>query len=341
MTMTMSTREFGRTGVHVTPITLGSWPMSGDRYGRIDDSEAVRTIHAALERGITSFDTAPGYGSGHAEETLGAALVGRRDQAIITTKCGIVPAAHATGQPGRDASRASILREIDDSLRRLRTDHVDVYLVHWPDPNTPLEETMAVMDEIQRAGKTRLVGVSNFDVDLLEQARGLRDIDVLQVGYNLFDRRQETEVFSYCQRNGIGVMAYGSLAYGLLTGAFTEDTTFEPTDWRSNGVAFGQPILGGDNFRHNVGLVQRLRDEVAVPLGLTVAQLALAWVVRNPIVTTAMVGARVPAEIEENVQAANVQLSDADVARIEAIMDQARGRVNVFRPFGWAMQVWN
>lgn len=336
----METRAFGRTGVRVTPITLGSWPMSGDRYGRIDDSEAVRTIHAAMDQGITSFDTAPGYGSGHAEETLGAALAGRRDQAIITTKCGIVPAAHATGQPGRDASRASIMREIEDSLRRLRTDHVDVYLLHWPDEATPLEETMAAMDEIQRTGKARLIGVSNFDVDLLEQARGLRDIDVLQVGYNLFDRRMEADVFPYCQRNGIGVMAYGSLAYGLLTGAFTEDTTFEPNDWRSNGVAFGQPILGGDNFRHNVGLVRRLRDEVAVPLGLTVAQLALAWVVHNPVVTTAMVGARVPAEIEENVGAANVSLSDADVARIEAIMDEARGRVNVFRPYAWAMQVW-
>jgi len=341
MTQTMQARQFGSTGVHVSPITLGSWPMSGDRYGRIDDSEAVRTIHAAMDQGITSFDTAPGYGSGHAEETLGAALVGRRDRAIITTKCGIVPAAHATGQPGRDASRASIMREIDDSLRRLRTDHIDVYLLHWPDEATPLEETMAAMDEIQKAGKTRLVGVSNFNVELLEQATGLRKIDVLQVGYNLFDRRMETEVFPYCQRNGIGVMAYGSLAYGLLTGAFDENTTFEPNDWRSNGVAFGQPILGGDNFRHNVGLVRRLRDEVAAPLGLTVAQLALAWVVRNPVVTTAMVGARVPAEIEENVGAARVELSDADAARIEAIMDEARGRVNVFRPFGWAMQVWS
>jgi aryl-alcohol dehydrogenase-like predicted oxidoreductase len=315
--------------------------MSGDRYGRIDDSEAVRTIHSALEQGITSFDTAPGYGSGHAEETLGAALVGRRDQAVITTKCGIVPASSHTGQPGRDASRASILREIDDSLRRLRTDHVDVYLVHWPDPETPLEETMGALDEIQQAGKTRLVGVSNFDIELLEQCRKLRSIDVLQVGYNLLDRRQEAEVFPYCQKNGIGVMAYGSLAYGLLTGAFAEDTTFEPNDWRANGVAFGQPILGGDNFRHNVRLVQRLRDEVAVPLGLTVAQVALAWVVRNPSVTTAMVGARVPAEIQENVGAAQVELSDADVARIEAIMDDARGRVNVFRPFGWAMRVWD
>jgi aryl-alcohol dehydrogenase-like predicted oxidoreductase len=233
------------------------------------------------------------------------------------------------------------LGEIDASLRRLRTDHVDIYLVHWPDPNTPLEETMAAMDEIARAGKTRLVGVSNFDVGLIEQCRRVRPIDVVQVGYNLFDRRMEREVLPYCREHGIGVMAYGSLAYGLLTGAFSEDETFDPSDWRSGGVAFGQPILRGDSFRHNVRLVRRLRDEVATPRGVTVAQLALAWVLRNPAVTTALVGARTPNEIEENVAAATISLSDAEVARIEAIMAEAAGRVDAFRPFGWAMEVWS
>jgi len=336
----LAAREFGTSGLRVSPITLGSWPMSGDRYGRIDDSEAVRTIRQALDLGITCFDTAPGYGSGHAEETLGAALEGRRDQAVVVTKCGIVPRAHGSQQPGRDSSRASIMREIDDSLRRLRTDHVDVYLVHWPDPETPLEETMSALDDIQRAGKTRLVGVSNFDVPLLEQCLGLRSIDVLQVGYNLFDRRMEREVFPFCKANGIGVMAYGSLAYGLLTGAFDENTTFEGNDWRANGVAFGQPILGGDNFRHNVRLVQRLRDEIATPKGVSVAQLALAWVLGNPVVTTSMVGARVPAEIEENIGAAQVQLSGEERTRIEQLMSEAAGQVQVFRPFSWAMEVW-
>jgi aryl-alcohol dehydrogenase-like predicted oxidoreductase len=216
-----------------------------------------------------------------------------------------------------------------------------VYLVHWPDANTPLAETMATMGEIQGAGKTRLVGVSNFDVPLLEQCLTLRPIDVLQVGYNLFDRRMEREVFPFCREHGIGVMAYGSLAYGLLTGAFTEDTTFDAADWRAGGVAFGQPILGGDNFKHNVRLVNRLRQEVATPRGLTVAQLALAWVVRNPVVTTAMVGARVPAEIDENIGAAQVNLSDDDVAQIEEIMADVAGRVDVFRPFRWAMEVWD
>lgn len=337
----MQQRQFGKTGLSVSPITLGSWPMSGDRYGRIEDSEAVKTIHSALDHGITSFDTAPAYGSGHAEETLGAALVGRRDKAVVITKCGIVPTRPGSTGPGRDASRASIMREMEDSLRRLRTDYVDVYLVHWPDANTPFEETMRALDDLQRAGKTRLVGVSNFDVPLLEQCRAVRPIDVLQVGYNLFDRRMEREVFPYCRQHGIGVMAYGSLAYGLLTGAFTEETTFEANDWRAGGIAFGQPILGGDNFRGNVRLVNRLRDEVAVPKGVSVAQLALAWVLNNPVITTAMVGARVPAEIEENVGAADVALSSGEVAHIERIMADAHGLVSAFRPFGAAMEVWS
>jgi aryl-alcohol dehydrogenase-like predicted oxidoreductase len=335
----MDTREFGRTGVNVTPITLGSWPMSGDRYGAIDDSEAVKTIRVARDQGITSFDTAPGYGSGHAEETLGAALAGLRDEAIVITKCGIIPSGR--GPVGRDSSRASIMREMDASLRRLRTDHLDVYLIHWPDPNTPLAETMATLQELKAAGKTRLIGVSNFDVPLLEQCLQFGPVDVLQVGYNLFDRRQEREVFPFCREHHIGVMAYGSLAYGLLTGGFTEDTTFDAADWRAGGIAFGQPILGGDNFRHNVRLVNRLRDEIARPKGLTVAQLALAWVVRNPVVTTAMVGARVPAEIEENVVAAGVSLSDQDVAQVEELMAGMAGGIDVFRPFKSAMELWN
>jgi aryl-alcohol dehydrogenase-like predicted oxidoreductase len=332
------TREFGPSSVGVSPITLGSWPMSGDRYGPIDDNEAVRTIRSALDHGIDSFDTAPGYGSGHAEETLGAALAGRRDEAIVTTKCGIGP--RPSGQPGRDSSRAAIMAEIDASLRRLKTDHVDVYLVHWPDPNTPLEETMRAMDDIARAGKTRLVGVSNFTVDLIEECQKVRPVDVVQVGYNLFDRRQERELFPFCQRHGIGVMAYGSLAYGLLTGAFTSATTFDENDWRANGVAFGQPILRGDNFLHNIDLVQRLKREVAEPKGVSVAQLALAWVLRNPVISTALVGARVPAEIEENVGAADLSLSDDEAATIERIMAEAAGQVQVFRPFSWAMEVW-
>ncbi len=320
-------------------IALGTWPMGGDgRYGKIDDGEATRTIHVALERGVTTFDTAPGYGGGHAEELLGAALRGRREQAIIITKFGVV--AGPPGQPGRDCSRAWTLSQLEESLRRLQTDYVDVYMVHWPDPKTPLEETMSALDDLVRAGKVRLVGVSNFDLDLIVKCRNLRPVDVLQVGYNLFDRRMERNVFPYCLRHGIGVMAYGPLAHGLLSGAFAEDFKFEPRDWRSRGVVSGQPILSGENFRQNVRVVNRLRDEVATPRGLTVAQLALAWVLRHPAVTTAIVGARSPAELRENMAATRTTLSDSDLALIEHIMLGSVGQVDVFLPFRWAMESW-
>ena len=208
----MQQREFGHTGLHVSLITLGSWPMSGDRYGRIDDSEAVITIRRALEQGITSFDTAPAYGAGHAEETLGAALAGRRDEAVITTKCGIVPS--ASGPPGRNASRASILREIDDSLRRLRTDHVDVYLVHWPDPKTPVAETMGELCALRSEGKLRAIGVSNFSVARMEEARkALGDVPLAsaQPKYNLIERGAEK-----AQAVAAATLARARAAVGLL-----------------------------------------------------------------------------------------------------------------------------
>jgi aryl-alcohol dehydrogenase-like predicted oxidoreductase len=336
----MSGATVGRSSLALSPITLGTWPMGGDgRYGPVDDRQAIDTIYRALDHGLTCFDTAPGYGSGHAEELLGSALAGRRHEAIIASKFGVVSG--PPGQPGRDSSRGWILRELEGSLRRLRTDYVDIYLVHWPDPKTPLAETMQTLDDLVRAGKTRLVGVCNFSVELIARCREVRSIDVVQVGYNLFDQRMEREVFPYCREHGIAVMAYGPLAHGLLTGTVSADTPFAGRDWRARGVAFGQPIFRADNLPRNVAVVNRLRDEVAAPKGLTVAQLALGWVLRNPAVTTAIVGARTPREIDENIGASAVRLAEADVTRIEAIMAGALGQARDFRPFSWAMEAWD
>ncbi len=336
----MEYKPFGRTGLDVSGIGFGCWPMGADRYGPIDESEATQAVRRAFDAGVNCFDTAPGYGIGHSEELLRGALGERRSQAIVVTKCGIVfnP---AKGVFDRDSSRANILREIDESLRRLGTEFVDVYLIHWPDPNTPFAETMRAMDEVANSGKVRFVGVSNFSVEQMEACMKVRRVDVLQVGYHLFDRRMEREVFPFCAQHGIGVMAYGSLGHGLLTGAFTQDTTFVDWDWRSKGVAFGQPIFRGENFRKNVAVVERLKEEVARPKGITVAQLALGWVMRNPVVSTALVGARKPAEVDENLGALDVTLSDQDLAQIDEIMRGAAGQVNVFRPFGMAMEVWS
>ena len=337
----MRYRPFGRTGITVSVVGFGCWPMAGDRYGAIEDDEAVAAIHRALDRGVNCVDTAPAYGAGHSEEVVARALEGRRRDVILVTKCGVrVP---PPGQPGplRDASRANILREIDASLERLRTDWVDVLLVHWPDPGTPFDESMRALEEVVASGRARFVGVSNFTGPMLAQCMRSRRVDVSQVGYHMLDRRQEQETFPYCLSEGIGVMGYGSLAHGLLTGAFTAATTFEAgRDWRAGGVAFGQPIFRGDNFGANVAVAERLRREVADPRGVPLSQIALAWVLDHPAISTALVGARTPAEVDANDAGAELILSAAERATIDRILNGVAGRVREFTPLRPAMEVW-
>jgi aryl-alcohol dehydrogenase-like predicted oxidoreductase len=315
--------------------------MAGDRYGAIQDDEAVKAIHRALDRGVNCVDTAPAYGACHSEEVVARALQGRRRDVILVTKCGVkVP---PPGQPGplRDASRGNVLREIDASLKRLRTDWVDVLLVHWPDPGTRFEETMRALDEVVASGRTRFVGVSNFTGAMITECLRTRRVDVSQVGYHMLDRRQEQETFPLCLAQGIGVMGYGSLGHGLLTGAFTAATSFDPArDWRGNGIAFGQPIFRGENFKANVGVVERLRREVAEPRGVSVSQLALAWVLGHPAVSTALVGARTPAEVDANDAGAELDLSAAERATIDSILGGVAGRVREFTPLRPAMEPW-
>jgi len=316
-------------------FTLGTWPMSGDgHYGEFDRDRAIRTIHAALDAGVTSFDTAPGYGQGHAEALLGEALAGRRDRATIITKFGVLPGR------GRNSSRASIEQEIDQSLARLRTDYVDYYVGHWPDRNTPLDETMAALEDLRRAGKIRQIGLANYTVDLVQSCEAVGAVDAVQVGYSLFDRRMETELFPHCLDRGVSVMAYGPLVHGLLVDGIREDTAYAPTDWRTQGFAIGQPIFAPANFPRNVRVVHRLRDEVARPKGLTVSQLALAWVLSHPAVTTVLIGARTPAELHEDIAPPSV-LTNEDRTAIADIMEGAAGRVDVFRPYNKGHEDWS
>ena len=322
----MRYRPFGRTGLQVSVVGFGCWPMAGDRYGAIEDGEAVKAIHRALDRGVNCVDTAPAYGAGHSEEVVASALEGHRKDVILVTKCGVkVPPPGQLG-PLRDASRSNILQEIDASLKRLRTDWVDVLLIHWPDSATR---------------RARFVGVSNFTGAMLAECLGTRRVDVSQVGYHMLDRRQERETFPFCLANGIGVMGYGSLGHGLLTGAFTAATTFEAgRDWRAGGVAFGQPLFREANLKTNVGVVERLRREIAEPRGVSLSQLALAWVLGHPAISTALVGARTPAEVDANDAGAELDLSAEERARIDSIVAGAAGRVREFTPLRPAMEAW-
>ena len=199
----MEYRPFGRTGLNISAIGFGCWEIGGT-YGRIEEAAFQRAVGAAIDSGVTCFDTAEAYGMGVSEEALARALDGRRNKVIIATKFGV---GYEEMPNRRDSSRARVLASIDKSLERLRTDHVDIYLVHWPDPNTPLDETMAALDDTVRQGKVRYVGVSNFRLAQIEQAMRLRRIDVVQYAWNMFDRRMQTEIFPHCAAQQIGVMA--------------------------------------------------------------------------------------------------------------------------------------
>jgi len=323
----VDTRAWGTSGLHTTPIGFGTWPIGGtsvkEGYGGVDDQEAIAAIHRALDLGVTCFDTAPAYGLGRAETLLGTALGPRRKDTILVTKCGI-PFDQSAGRFGRDATHDHIIASAETSLRALQTDYLDILLIHWPDVNTPAAETMGALNELRAAGKVRHVGVSNFSNAQLADCLQYGPLACNQVGYNLFDRRREAETFPYCQAHGIGIMAYGPLAHGLLTGTFTAATTFGERDWRASGNAFGLPLFAPDNLPRNVAVADALQTFAAAH-GHTVAQLALAWVLRHPAISVALVGARTATEIATALPAADWQLSDDDAATIAHIMQGAAG----------------
>lgn len=320
----MEYRKLGNEGPTVSAIGFGCWEMGNPEYGSTDESDVTRAVHRAIDLGITLFDTAPNYGFGGSEEVLGRALGKRRQEIILVSKTCISwdPVTHTIKYDGR----YSITRRLnEDSLRRLGTDYLDVLLVHWPDPETPIEETMRALSDIVAAGKARYVGVSNYSPYELREAKRLMPIIANQVGYNLFDRRWENAMFPTARELGVGIMAYGPLAHGLLTGALRRGENFDQRDWRRLGVIFGQTLFG-PNLERNLEVVDQLKA-VASDLGTSLPRLALAWVLRNPAVSVALSGVRRISELEENIQALEVKISDEVLARINEIMRGAAGQV--------------
>jgi myo-inositol catabolism protein IolS len=328
----MEYRPFGKTDLRVSAIGFGCWEIGGT-YGRIDEAQFARAVRQAIDSGITCFDTAEAYGMGVSEQALARALGGRRGDVAIVTKFGV---GYEEMPTRRDSSRKRVMASIDKSLQRLQTDHVDVYLVHWPDPDTPLDETMQALDDIMRAGKARYIGVSNFRLAQIETCMRLRRIDVVQYGWNLFDRRMQAEIFPYCAAQQIGVMAYGSLAYGMLSGTFDAGMQFDESDWRSRGGMLGnlnlfRTLFGPDHFPRNLTAVEELK-RLAAKHGKTLPQFALRWTLSNPVIGTALVGFREPAEVTENLGALGGPIDPADMAEIDAILNR-HGCVTV--PRGW------
>jgi aryl-alcohol dehydrogenase-like predicted oxidoreductase len=328
----MKYRQFGRTELKVSVVGFGCWEISGT-YGPIDAAQFDQAVHRALDAGIDCFDTAEAYGMGISEQALAHALGARRRDVRIVTKVGV---GYPEAPNRRDSSRARIMASIEQSLRNLNTDHVDVYLVHWPDPNTPFEETMRALDDIVQQGKARYIGVSNFRLPQLEACIKLRRIDVVQYGWNMFDRRMSRQIFPWCTAHGVGVMAYGSLAYGMLSGTFHADMQFDEADWRSKRGALGglnlfRTMFGPDHFTRNLRAVEEIKA-LAAKYHKTLPQFALAWTMSQQAVHTALVGFRRPAEVEENLGALDCSISAEDMAAIDTIFE--RNEV-VTEPPGW------
>jgi aryl-alcohol dehydrogenase-like predicted oxidoreductase len=328
----MEYRQFGRTGLEVSAIGFGCWEIGGT-YGRIDESQFQRAVGQAIEFGVNCFDTAEAYGMGVSEEALGRALGGRRRDVIIATKFGV---GYDEMPSRRDSSRGRVIASIEKSLRNLKTDHVDIYLVHWPDPDTPIEETIGALDDILRQGKARYIGVSNFRLAEIEAAMRVRRVDVAQYAWNMFDRRMQAEIFPYCAAQQIGVMAYGSLAYGMLSGAFHAGMQFDENDWRARGGMLGninlfRTLFGPEHFSRNLRAVDELKH-IAARYDKTLPQFALRWSLSNPMVGTALVGFREPAEVTENLGALGWTISPADMAEVDAVLAR-HGCITM--PPGW------
>jgi aryl-alcohol dehydrogenase-like predicted oxidoreductase len=307
--------RLGMTELQVSPIAFGTWQLGGE-WGEFDEDEGIAAIRQARDLGVNLFDTAQGYGFGASERFLGRALRDdldhRRDEVVIATKGGLRMTDDGLV---RDASPAWVRSGVENSLSALEVDHVDVYQVHWPDPDTPFAETAGALQELVDEGKIRHVGVSNFDAGQMAEFARTRPVETLQPPYHLFRRDIEDEVLPYCRDDDIGVLVYGPLAHGLLTGALDEDTRFAPDDWRS-----GAPFFKGEDYRRNLETVHELERFASDELGASVSQLAIAWALANPAVQVAIVGARHPQHIAESVAAAELSLSEADLERIDGIM---------------------
>jgi aryl-alcohol dehydrogenase-like predicted oxidoreductase len=288
--LSMERTEIPGTSLRVSPVAIGTWAIGGWMWGGTDEAKSIATIQAAFEHGINLVDTAPVYGFGRSEEIVGRAIAesGLRSQVHIATKAGLQ---WQDGRVSRNASRARILREVEDSLRRLRTDYIDIYQVHWPDPLITIEETADAMHMLFAQGKIRAIGVSNFSVIQMERFRRIAPLHVLQPPYNLFERGIETDLLPYCQQNNIATLGYGALCRGLLSGRMRADTAFDGDDLRRTDPKFIQP-----RFAQYVTAVQRL-DRLAQRFGKRVIHLAVRWMLDQGI-TTALWGARHPDQLQ-------------------------------------------
>ncbi|OZG70397.1 aldo/keto reductase [Hahella sp. CCB-MM4] len=308
----MKTRVLGSTDINASVIGLGTWAMGGWMWGGTDEQQSIEAIRESIKQGVSLIDTAPAYGLGRSEKLVGEAIKGQREKVILATKCGLVWHTNEGGyffnEEGKDVHRflgaESIRYELDQSLERLQTDYIDLYITHWQDPSTPIEETMSTLLELKREGKIRAIGISNATIDELKEYQKFGPVDAVQERYNMIDRALEAEILPHTIDTKVSCLSYSSLALGLLSGKITSNTLFSGDDQRLT-----DPLFSPENLQ----IVQEFCQEVAPlanDLDISIAQLVIAWTLAQPGVTYALCGARNARQASENARAGNLKLND-------------------------------
>jgi aryl-alcohol dehydrogenase-like predicted oxidoreductase len=313
----MDFRRLGKSELNVSVVGIGTWPIGGSFWGPSDDAEAVAAIQKAIDSGLNMIDTAPVYGNGHSERLVARAIKGRRRQVILATKCGL----HFKGSTAiNDLKPASIRQELETSLKRLGTDVIDLYQCHWPDPSTPIEETIGEMAKMKAEGNIRAIGVSNFDAALTKKAQKVAQIASNQVPYSMLNREIENELVPFCQEQDIGILAYGPIGGGILSGKYKQIPKFRKNDARTFFYNFYEEPL----WTKAQTLLKEL-EKIAERHDKPIAQVAINWVCQQPGITSALVGAKNPQQAESNAAAGDWQLSSEDLTTINKALSRIFG----------------
>lgn len=305
----MNYRKISKTDLNVSTIALGTWAMGNDFWGDVDDKDSISAIQASLDSGINFIDTAPAYGAGHAETVVAKAIQGKRDKVVLATKTGVV---RTKTEFLRDLNPATIQKDMEESLKRLNTDYIDLYYIHWPDVDTPLEDSVNTLIKLKEQGKFRYLAVSNFTVELMDQIQTMTDVVCLQPNYSLLNRKIEKELVPYCVDNELSLITYGTLAGGILTGKHRELPEFGEADARNRFYNFYRQ----DIWQELQGLLTLL-DQLAEKHDCTVGQISIAWASQQKGVTSVLVGAKNSKQVQANAKAATVSLDETDFRSLQ------------------------
>lgn len=329
MKTSLPTRLLGQTGMNITPLGIGAWAMGGNMWGPQDDADSMAAIRHAIDQGISWIDTAAVYGNGHSEEVIGAALkdMPADSRPYVFTKGGIVRDSQGLN-PRKIGERSHLRAELEASLRRLQVEVIDLYQVHWPADDVPLEDYWGTMLELKAEGKVRHVGLSNHDVAALERAEALGHVETLQPPFSMIRRDTAAEILPWCHAHGTGVICYSPMQAGLLTGSFTRERAeaLPDNDWRKSN-----PDFSGDKLERNLALAEALRP-IAAKHNTSVASIALAWALSWPGLSGTIVGARSPAQVDSWIGAARLTLDSEDLGAIASAIETTGAGSGPMRP---------